>query len=484
VKTPQPRDRRKSMTIQQAKASFIALVFLTTTLSASERHSALHQPAYHRLAPPSKTSTTYDWQLEITGSPLLKIIGTDISYTSLKQQLTFPIGHLSARILEPLTYDTKTKAVLLPTLDSKNNQGSIRIGPDIHSDTPDVQLIDSPNAKALLTIDGARYVFVLLPNNEFRCVSIRNYHGISIDFLYTARDVQLHAIDDSFGRHTTFNYSGEQLLSITQTWHSEGDQISATQESEFSTPDIFKYAHASTKLLPSNALVSTYTDQMKESDKYLAKIFGGPSSVAAANGFEPRELSNTYPYYRGDVIGSDGELRKGHLSAAIHLYGSSDGTADSPIYLPFGFTSHSVEPTPVDAAVTFYYPQLGELKDVTIAIFHVRNFGISQEGNRVRIGEIGGPGGSSPQYKHAHIEFYKGDTGLPAPALRPILRITPNTIFNPRLQRPGALLPPNHTNNQDSADLSCNNRLFHENLIQFPLAQNMRLVPDNTRALA
>jgi hypothetical protein len=127
----------------------------------------------------------------------------------------------------------------------------------------------------------------------------------------------------------------------------------------------------------------------------------------------------------------NGHMRQGHLSAAMHLYGSPDGTADSPIYIPLGFTSHGVEPTPVDAAVTFYYPQLGELKDITIAVFHVRNFGLSQEGNRVRIGDIGGPGGSSPEYKHAHIEFYQGNTGLPTTARRQALRIPPNNIFKP-----------------------------------------------------
>jgi len=79
--------------------------------------------------------------------------------------------------------------------------------------------------------------------------------------------------------------------------------------------------------------------------------------------------------------------------------------------------------------VTFYYPRLGDLTDVTLAVFHVADFQISSEGERVRVGNIGGLGGSSPLYKHTHIEFYRGDVGLPALAARPHLRIDPAAVF-------------------------------------------------------
>src|SRR6185295_13113236 len=112
----------------------------------------------------------------------------------------------------------------------------------------------------------------------------------------------------------------------------------------------------------------------------------------------------------------DGKVRRGHLSYAMHLYGTPDGRGESPLYVPAGFASHSGEPTPTDAAVTFYYPKLGNLTDVTLAVFHVADFQITSEGDRVRIGNLGGPGGSSALYKHSHIEFYKGNVGLPAAA--------------------------------------------------------------------
>jgi hypothetical protein len=90
---------------------------------------------------------------------------------------------------------------------------------------------------------------------------------------------------------------------------------------------------------------------------------------------------------------------------------------------------HSREASPTDAAVTFYYPRLGNLTDVTVAIFHVADFQISYEGERVRIGNIGGLGGSSAFYKHSHIEFYRGNTGLPSAAARASLRINPAAVF-------------------------------------------------------
>jgi hypothetical protein len=196
-----------------------------------------------------------------------------------------------------------------------------------------------------------------------------------------------------------------------------------------------KYAHAaafvSAKALPVNAMVREYTLEMGQSDKALAEIFGGPNAVAAGNGFEPPGLAASYPLYRGDILGDDGKQRRGHLSFAMHLYGNSDGTGDSSLFVPPGFASHSAEPSPTDAVVTFYYPRLGNLSDVTLAVFHVADFHISNEGERVRIGNLGGPGGSSALYKHSHLEFYRGNTGLPALSARPHLRIDPATVFAP-----------------------------------------------------
>ena len=169
---------------------------------------------------------------------------------------------------------------------------------------------------------------------------------------------------------------------------------------------------------------------MVDSDLRLAGIFGGPARSRSLTALNPSDSQVSTLLYRGDIIGEDGQKRRGHLSYAMHLYGSTDGTAATDIYVPSGFTSHSGTPTPTDAAVTFYYPQLGNLTDVTLVVFHVANFQLSDEPGRVRIGTIGGPGGSIACYRHSHIEFYHGDTGLPSAALRPGLRIDPNVVFD------------------------------------------------------
>ena len=83
----------------------------------------------------------------------------------------------------------------------------------------------------------------------------------------------------------------------------------------------------------------------------------------------------------------------------------------------------------MDAAVLFYYPRLGDLTDVTLAVFHVKDFQLSYEGERVRIGNIGGRGGSAGSYKHSHLEFYRGHRGLPSASARVALRIDPATVF-------------------------------------------------------
>ena len=134
--------------------------------------------------------------------------------------------------------------------------------------------------------------------------------------------------------------------------------------------------------------------------------------------------------YRGDLIGDDGKILRGHLSHTMHLYGSEDGTGEMEVYVPLGFTSHSIQPTPTDAVVTFCYPRLGNLTNVTLAVFHVANFQLIYGQTRVRIGNIGGPGGSAASYKHSHLEFYCGDTGLPPSSSRVQLRIDPATVFN------------------------------------------------------
>lgn len=408
-----------------------------------------HKRARFVSAKPDSVSTAaqavqvYKWNVDDKESPLLGLAG-DALTPGFDLSLTFPLALLSFPIFQSLNYDDEHARYLLPSVSSESTGiHFIEFEPTairntfMSTDGSNIKLTDNDTQKTFRTSDGARYVFVRYADGEFRCANIKLSNGSNLSLIYTANGLRLHGVIDSSGRTITFNYTSDGIASVTQTWMARSEGLSKTwmvgNMAELPSIQPAKYAHAvsfiSAKALPVNAVVREYTQEMDESDKVLAEIFGGPNAVAAGNSFEPRGLAASYPLYRGDIMGDDGKLRRGHLSFAMHLYGNSDGTGDSSLFVPPGFVSHSAEPSPTDAVVTFYYPRLGNLTDVTLAVFHVADFHISNEGGRIRIGNLGGPGGSSALYKHSHLEFYRGNTGLPALSARPHLRIDPATVF-------------------------------------------------------
>ena len=380
-------------------------------------------------------ATIFKWNVAEKNEPLLGL-SQDRLQPGFDQSLSYHATQFDFAIFKPLTFDEERGEFLLPAI-AQNRIAFIELTPattaNSYRSTIGIELLDRDGMKIVKTADGTKYLFVRYPDNEFRCASIKEPTGVTLNLLYTANGLALHGVVDSTGRSVTFNYGKQGIESLTQTWMSNLEGFTKTWSITDTTPDDgTKYAHAvrAGKFLPSNALIHGYTDEMEQSDKLLAQIFGGPNAVVGANGFEPAGLAASYPLYRGDVMGDDGRVRRGHLSYAMHIYGSADGRGDSPLYVPAGFTSHSSEPSPTDAAVMFYYPRLGNLTDVTLAVFHVADVQLTPEGERVRIGNLGGPGGSSALYKHSHIEFYKGNVGLPAAAARAALRIDPTTVFS------------------------------------------------------
>jgi len=385
------------------------------------------------------SKAAYQWNVNEKGLPLLGLAQERLQ-PGFDQLLTYPADQFDFPIFKSLSFSVEEEKYLMPAITwGSRDSIFIEFSPTTATDTftaaDGLKLIDRGRLKTIQTADGTKFLFVQYPDGEFRCAAIKQKTGSTLNLLYTANGLALHGIVDSSGRSLTFNYGKAGIESLTQTWMSNLEGFTRTWPvgDDSGNDNALRFAHAvdakGAKLLPSNALVHEYTAEMIASDRLLARIFGGPNAVAGGNGFEPAGLAASYPFYRGDVIGDDGKLRFGHLSHAIHLYGSVDGKGDSPLYIPNGFTAHSNEPSPTDAAMIFYYPRLGNLTDVTLAVFHVADFQIVSEGDRVRIGNIGGPGGSSPLYKHSHIEFYRGNTGLPPAAARVSLRIDPATVF-------------------------------------------------------
>lgn len=388
---------------------------------------------------PSPAVEAIGWNVNERELPLLNLHGERLT-PGLAQSLAYRLDQFGFPMLQTLTYDDEKGRYLLPsfTAHSAANHFIEFVATDVKNtyrstDASNLLLIDNDNTKTIRTSGGAKYLFVRYPDNEFRCALIKDANGASLNLLYTANGLVLRGIVDSTGRTVTFTYDAQGISAVTQTWMANSEGVTKTWRlgDPPKLPDApSRYAHSnSLKALPTNAVIREFTANMAASDKLLAQIFGGPNAVAAGNGFEPAGLAASYPFYRGDIIGDDGIERRGHLSYAVHLYGNASGTGDSPLYVPAGFASHSGQPSPSDAVVTFYYPKLGSQSDVTLAVFHVADFQITAEGGRVRIGNLGGPGGSSSVYKHSHIEFYRGNTGLPALAARAGLRICPAQVF-------------------------------------------------------
>lgn len=387
---------------------------------------------------PAGEIINFKWNADEKELPLLDLEGGALK-PGFDLLLTYQLAQFRFVIFKALSYDEQRKVYVLPVgtaegalnhfLEFQSTEVKNNYAP---TDGTNIRLIDNDSMKTIRTTDGSRYIFVRYPNGEFHCAVIRSASGAVLNLLYTANGLRLHGVVDNSGRSVTFNYDSAGIGSVTQTWTANANGLTRTwivgEPPKTAAPEI-RYSHSiSMKTFPVNAVVRQYTADMAASDRMLAHIFGGPNAIAAANGFEPAELGLSYPVYRGDIIGDDGISRRGHLSYAMHLYGSADGTGDSPLYVPAGFTIHS-QPSPTDAAVTFYYPKLGNLSDVTLAVFHVADFQITNEGQRVRIGRLGGPGGASPLYKHSHIEFYRGNTGLPPAEVRAQLRIDPTKVF-------------------------------------------------------
>lgn len=421
------------------------LALLALTPAADRLKSVVSIPEAHAetiveseaLLTAKQSRTNYQWNVNDANLPLINLPdhlsdGVDLSLTYSMDQFQFPV-------FQSLYYNSQAGKYILMVMSEREGAKFIDLpgaaGESIIQTTKDSSLrfTSDGDAKLIVTNDGTVYSFSPLADGELHCRQIKDRTGAVIDFAYS-KEASLATITDDAGRTVRFSYTKDYLSSITQTW-GPGAKRKKTWAIDNETKvdaRAVKFAHApsaTTKRVPTNAVTPTYTEEMAASDSNLATIFGGPGAMAAANGFEPAGLGHQYPLYRGDLVGDDGVVRRGHLSFAMHLYGSLDGTGDIGLFVPAGFTSHSAEPTPTDAALSFYYPRLGNLTDVTLVVFHVADFNLTPEGERVRIGSIGGRGGSVSTYKHSHLEFYRGDTGLPVAAARARLRIDAATVF-------------------------------------------------------
>lgn len=431
--------KKPLITLLSRRLAFFMLVaigvFAVPELNQSIGRTSIVSAATNSATPSASDSIAiFPWNLSDGGQPLISLpdhvgAGVDLSLSYSMDQFEFPL-------FQSIYYNQSARKYILMVIAKQGRRAQFL---DLKTQRQsgagaELNFSESGRNKLLRTKEGTVYTFAPLGDGELHCSQIKDRNGLIINLHYNLQ-ASLDQIDDGSGRRIEFSYTGDYVSAITQMWGPSAIKKQTWAVTDDRTliaqPIVSRSATATVaKHIPSNATKPGYTAQMAADDLTLAAIFGGPGAVAAANSFEPTQLGNQYPLYRGDLIGDDGVLRRGHLSFAMHLYGNADGTGESPLYVPAGFTSHSSVPTPTDAAVMFYYPRLGRLTNVTLAVFHVADFQLSDEGGRVRIGNIGGRGGSVGTYKHSHIEFYRGDTGgLPSLAARSYLRIDPATVF-------------------------------------------------------
>ena len=108
------------------------------------------------------------------------------------------------------------------------------------------------------------------------------------------------------------------------------------------------------------------------------------------------------------------------------------------MYVPGNYVRGSVtRPTRGDAVVTVYYKNFFGLKNVTLAAFHIGDFGPQRSGGRLLIGTTGGPGGNESATRpgspnlHSHFELWKGRGYRPPGPGRDAARIALTPVICP-----------------------------------------------------
>ena len=99
---------------------------------------------------------------------------------------------------------------------------------NIYSSREGLELVDQGNLKIIRAANGARFLFVQYSDGNIRCATIKENTGVTLNLLYTANGLALHGVVDSSGRSLTFNYGGEGIRSLTQTWIANLEGVTRT----------------------------------------------------------------------------------------------------------------------------------------------------------------------------------------------------------------------------------------------------------------
>ena len=149
-------------------------------------------------------------------------------------------------------------------------------------------------------------------------------------------------------------------------------------------------------------------------ERKLAGIFGGLGAIMRTRYDSDGQYRGRNPELAARVAANTAQMGTSvfdaeHLYNFPHLSGNLAGTTNTDIYVPGNYQGQPTRPSPTAGVVLINYAQLGDLSNVTLAIYHVGNFGVQRmPDGRVRIGTTGGPGGSDAGNFHSHFEIWNG----------------------------------------------------------------------------
>ena len=170
------------------------------------------------------SAAAFKWNVGDRELPLLGLPNSHLT-PGLDQSLSYPLDQFSFPIFQALNYNDEHTRYVLPSFSGESKRVHfIEFAPSESKNTytsidgSNIKLIDNDNMKVVRTSDGTKYIFVRYADGEFKCASIRDPSGASLNLLYTANGLLLHGLVDSSGRTITFNYASDGIRSITQTW--------------------------------------------------------------------------------------------------------------------------------------------------------------------------------------------------------------------------------------------------------------------------
>src|SRR6266550_53088 len=181
----------------------------------------------------SENHGSYTWNIDDAQLPLLAL--PEHLAAGVERLLSYPLDQFRLPIFQALNYDAQHRMYLLPLISQANAAiHFVEFLPSADRNTftsvdgTNIQLVDDDNLKIFRTINGTKYIFVRYPDGEFRCATIKQSNGASLNLNYAASGFTLHGVVDSFRRTLTFNYTDDGITSITQTWMANSEAVTKT----------------------------------------------------------------------------------------------------------------------------------------------------------------------------------------------------------------------------------------------------------------